>query len=184
MLFKSLGDLTARHAWLILAAWVAVVVASISAAPSWDSVVENGEFAFLPQDSPSRVANAAFREAFPGDQMRSTLVLVARRESGGEGLLDDDFAWLSEHVMPELHRMSGVPREQDDAETSENTTTEDKTTDTDSNAGASKKRMRRLVKSLRPLRQRPALKHRREKTSRGNLFRRLCRSRTARLVTC
>jgi RND superfamily putative drug exporter len=134
MLFKSLGDLTARHAWLILAAWVAVVVASISAAPSWDSVVENGEFAFLPQDSPSRVANAAFREAFPGDQMRSTLVLVARRESGGEGLLDDDFAWLSEHVMPELHRMSGVPREQDDAETSE-----DKTTDTDSGAGTTKK---------------------------------------------
>ncbi|MFM7036433.1 MAG: MMPL family transporter [Planctomycetaceae bacterium] len=130
MLFKSLGDLTARHAWLILAAWVAVVVASISAAPSWDSVVENGEFAFLPQDSPSRVANAAFRDAFPGDQMRSTLVLVARRESGGEGLLDDDFAWLSEHVIPELHRMSGVPRERDDETASGDAST-------DANAAAS-----------------------------------------------
>ncbi|MFM8477515.1 MAG: hypothetical protein ACKOEO_17165, partial [Planctomycetaceae bacterium] len=61
MLFKSLGDLTARHAWLILAAWVAVVFASVAAAPSWDSVVQNGEFAFLPADSPSRVANARFR---------------------------------------------------------------------------------------------------------------------------
>ncbi|MFM7056094.1 MAG: MMPL family transporter [Planctomycetota bacterium] len=119
MLFKSLGDLTARHAWLILAAWVAVVVASIAAAPSWDSVVENGEFAFLPLDSPSRVANAAFREAFPGDQMRSTLVLVARRESGEEGLLEEDFEYLSRHVIPGLHRMAGIAQDRDDDETEE-----------------------------------------------------------------
>ena len=116
MLFKRLGDLTARHAALILAAWVAVVVVSIALAPHWDTVVQNGEFAFLPEESPSRIANAAFRKAFPDDQMRSTLVLVARRESGGEGLLQSDFDYLSVQVIPELYRMAGLRRESNEDE--------------------------------------------------------------------
>jgi RND superfamily putative drug exporter len=136
MLFKSLGDLTAKHAAFILAIWIAVVIASIAAAPRWDTVVENGEFAFLPEDSPSRIANARFREAFPDDQMRSTLVLIARRESGDEGLLDSDFDYLSAHVMPELHRMAGVPRERDEDEAVEANDAADESENADAPAPA------------------------------------------------
>ncbi|MFO0979150.1 MAG: MMPL family transporter [Planctomycetaceae bacterium] len=109
MLFKSLGDLTARHAFLILLAWVGILAACISTAPKWSDVVENGEFAFLPEDAPSRVATEAFHQAFPNDMLKSTLVLLARRESGSEGLLDSDFEFLSTRVIPELHRITSVP---------------------------------------------------------------------------
>ena len=109
MLFKSLGDITAKHATLIILAWVGLLVACVLVAPPWESVVENGEFAFLPKDSPSRIANTMFRQAFPNDQMRSTLVLIARRESGDEGLLPSDFDYLSQQIIPELHKIVGLP---------------------------------------------------------------------------
>jgi RND superfamily putative drug exporter len=109
MLFKSLGEITAKHATLIILAWVGLLVACVLVAPPWESVVENGEFAFLPKDSPSRIANTMFRQAFPNDQMRSTLVLIARRESGDEGLLPSDFDYLSQQIIPELHKIVGLP---------------------------------------------------------------------------
>lgn len=112
MLFKRLGDLTARHAALIIVIWVAVVAVSKLSAPQWNDVVENGEFAFLPEDSPSRLANDAFHQAFPKDQKRSTLALIARRESDAadaEGLLQSDYDFLSRQVIPELHRIAGIP---------------------------------------------------------------------------
>jgi len=118
MLFKSLGDIAAKHAFLVLAAWIALVATCISIAPKWDDVVQNGEFAFLPKDAPSQIATKAFREAFPNDMLSSTLVLLARRESGGEGLLQSDFEFLSAQVIPEIHRISGLvlPEDQLDIE--------------------------------------------------------------------
>ena len=109
MLWKRLGDLTARHALLIVVAWVVLLVISVKVAPRWESVVANGEFAFLPPNSDSVVANAAFREAFPDDQMRSTVVLIARRESGTDGLLSTDYDFVAQQVVPELHRIAGLP---------------------------------------------------------------------------
>ncbi len=109
MLWKRLGDLTARHALLIVVAWVVLLVISVKVAPRWESVVKNGEFAFLPPNSDSVVANAAFREAFPDDQMRSTVVLIARRESGTDGLLSTDYDFVAQQVVPELHRIAGLP---------------------------------------------------------------------------
>ena len=121
MLFKSLGEITAKHATLIILAWVGLLVACVLVAPPWESVVENGEFAFLPKDSPSRIANTMFRQAFPDDQMRSTLVLIARRESDADGLQPSDFDYLAQQVLPELHKIVGLPmpnREQEEQEES------------------------------------------------------------------
>ncbi|MFY8056163.1 MAG: MMPL family transporter, partial [Planctomycetaceae bacterium] len=109
MLFKRLGDLTARHAVLIVVAWVVLLAVSVRVAPPWESVVANGEFAFLPENSDSVIANGVFREAFPDDQMRSTVVLIARRESGTEGLLPSDFDFVAQQVVPELHRIVDLP---------------------------------------------------------------------------
>ncbi|MFM7835394.1 MAG: MMPL family transporter [Planctomycetaceae bacterium] len=41
--------------------------------------------------------------------MRSTVVLIARRESGAEGLLPSDFDFVAQQVVPELHRIAGLP---------------------------------------------------------------------------
>ena len=108
MLFKSLGELAAHKAVLILLGWTALLSVCIWAAPELSSVAQNGEFAFLPEDSPSRVAEAKFKDAFPDDSHSSNLALIVRRESP-EGLLPDDYAFLSKIVVPELHRLAGLP---------------------------------------------------------------------------
>ncbi|MCA9008785.1 MAG: MMPL family transporter [Planctomycetaceae bacterium] len=108
MLFKSLGDLAAHKALLILLGWAALLGASIWAAPKLSDVAQNGEFAFLPDDAASRVAEAKFKEAFPDDLHASNIVLVVRREQP-EGLLPEDYEFLSRSVIPELHRIAGLP---------------------------------------------------------------------------
>ena len=80
MLFKSLGDLAAHKAVLILVGWIALLVVCVWAAPDLSEVAQNGEFAFLPEDASSRVAEAKFKEAFPNDRDQSNIVLVVTRE--------------------------------------------------------------------------------------------------------
>lgn len=108
MLFKRLGDITAKHALLILTIWVGVLTLCIFSAPKWEDVVQNGEFAFLPKDSPSRIATEGFREAFPNDLLASTLVLLVRRESP-EGLFPSDYEFITTRVIPEIHRIAKLP---------------------------------------------------------------------------
>ena len=112
MLFKSLGDLAAHKAVLILLGWAALLVVCLWAAPDLSEVAQNGEFAFLPEDAASRVAEAKFKEAFPDDLDQSNIVLVVRREQG-EGLLSEDYEFLSRWVIPELRRIAGLPTEED-----------------------------------------------------------------------
>jgi RND superfamily putative drug exporter len=69
-----------------------------------------------------------FRQAFPDDQMRSTLVLIARRESDVEGLQPSDFDYLAQQVLPELHKIVGLPmpnREIEEQEQSGDTAAEE-----------------------------------------------------------
>jgi RND superfamily putative drug exporter len=108
MLFKSLGDLAAHKAVLILLGWAALLAACVWTAPDFSVVAQNGEFAFLPDDAASRVAEAKFKEAFPDDLHASNIVLVVRREQA-EGLLPEDYDFLSRSVIPELHRITGLP---------------------------------------------------------------------------
>ena len=108
MLFKSLGELAAHKAVLILLGWGALLAVCIWTAPDLSEVAQNGEFAFLPEDSASRVAELKFKDAFPDDQHSSNLVLVVRREQG-EGLLPEDYDFLSRSVIPEIHRIAGLP---------------------------------------------------------------------------
>ena len=65
MLFKSLGDLAAHKAVLILLAWGSLLGVCIWTAPDFSVVAQNGEFAFLPEDAASRVAERKFKDAFP-----------------------------------------------------------------------------------------------------------------------
>ncbi len=64
MVFRFLGELAAKRAPLVAIAWVVALLVAIPMAPRWTDVVQNGEFAFLPDDAPSRLAAADFRRAF------------------------------------------------------------------------------------------------------------------------
>lgn len=117
MLFKSLGDLAAHKAVVILLGWISLLVFCIWAAPDLSEVAQNGEFAFLPEAAASRVAEAKFKAAFPNDLNQSNIVLVVRREQD-EGLQPEDYDFLSQSVIPELHRIAGLPTaEESDADT-------------------------------------------------------------------
>ena len=124
MLFKSLGDLAAHKAVLILLGWTSLLAVCIWAAPDLKEVAQNGEFAFLPEDAASRVAEAKFKEAFPDDLDQSNIVLVVRREQG-EGLLPEDYEFLSKWVIPELHRIAGLPTAEESKEDAEDEAAEE-----------------------------------------------------------
>lgn len=113
MLFSRLGNLAARKAPLIVLVWSVLLVASVATAPRWDDVVQNGEFAFLPEDAASRLAEQEFRAAFPNDILASSLVVVVRRESGPEGLTPDDRDFISKVLVPGLHDVAGLPLSED-----------------------------------------------------------------------
>ena len=118
MLFKSLGDLAAHKAVLILLGWTALLAVCTWAAPDLSEVAQNGEFKFLPEDAASRVAEAKFKEAFPDDLAQSNIVLVVSREQG-EGLLPEDYEFLSKWVIPELRRIAGLPTVEESSEVAE-----------------------------------------------------------------
>ncbi len=109
MFFGLLGKLSAKHAAAVVGLWAVVLFVSILSAPRWASVVQNGEFAFLPENSPSRLAELGFRTAFPEDMLESSIVLVVRREVGDEGLEPRDRQFIVEKLVPDLHRIARLP---------------------------------------------------------------------------
>ena len=108
MLFISLGDLAAHKAVLILLAWGSLLGVCIWTAPDLSVVAQNGEFSFLPEDAASHVAERKSKDAFPNDLRESNIVLVVRRESN-EGLVPEDYEFLSQAVIPELHKIAELP---------------------------------------------------------------------------
>lgn len=97
-----------------------MLIGSIATAPNWLDIVENGEFAFLPDDAPSRVAQEEFNRAFPEQSLASNVVLVLRRESSREGLLDKDRVFMSEVLVPRLREIAGFQEGTDSLEDSAN----------------------------------------------------------------
>lgn len=108
MLFRALGQFAAHRPAIMIAAWVALVVGSLQFAPEWKSVVLNGEFAFLPEDSDSVQALKTFESTFPRDSNSSNIVIVVRRDtSGNSGLEPQDHEFISESLVPLVRRIAG-----------------------------------------------------------------------------
>jgi RND superfamily putative drug exporter len=106
MVFRLLGR-AVRNWWpLLLAGWVALVLATDYAAPPWDAVARDREFVFLPEDSPSRRAEEMYEKAFPDDRSASNIVLVLRRAEGGKQSLDRDLQFISGSLEPGLRRIA------------------------------------------------------------------------------
>lgn len=95
-MFAKHGDLIIRVWPWILAAWIAVLIGTAVLAPPLEQVAETEEFAFLPTDSPSHVAERLFRQAFPKKLVPSRIVIVVRRPDQPEGLQERDLEWIDD----------------------------------------------------------------------------------------
>lgn len=90
--------------------WVLALVVSFVYVPKWSDVAENGEFAFLPEDSPSIEAQRLFRKYFPDATVFSNVVLVVRRETSDEGLRQEDLGFINDSLIPRLSRRFQLDR--------------------------------------------------------------------------
>jgi putative drug exporter of the RND superfamily len=101
-MFTLLGQAVSRFwIWIILG-WIGLLIALRAIAPPMDDVLKQGEFAFLPEDSPSRVAEEIFQESFPDDILASSVVLVVRRPSLDAELDQDDKEYIRDVLVPAL----------------------------------------------------------------------------------
>lgn len=106
-MFEKLGQLVSRFWALVLCSWILLIIALFAVTPSFESMLQEGEFAFLPTDSESLIAEQLFEEAFPDDLLTSTVVIVARRPTRKEGLEQEDRDYLHNTLVP-LLRAIGV----------------------------------------------------------------------------
>src|SRR5947208_7513220 len=106
MLFRFLGQVVRRGWPFLLAGWAALLLASWLAAPPWDEVAQDREFAFLPPDVPSRRAQEVFAKAFPEDHLDSNIVLVVHRTDGRPGQRKHDKKFIEDVVEPGLRKIA------------------------------------------------------------------------------
>lgn len=120
-MFEKLGLFIARRWQYIIATWLILLIGLFSVAPRWEDVVKDGEFAFLPPDSESRRAEAAFAAAFPDDVLTSEVFVVVRRTSTrawqatAEGLDAEDRKFVLNVLVPRLKKAVGFVEDEDDA---------------------------------------------------------------------
>ena len=105
-MFETLGTAVSRswHVWLVV--WLVVLLALSAFAPSWESVIEDGEFRFMPEGVPSRLGEELFEAAFERDLLGSSIVIVVRREGGDEGLLEEDKDFVKDELKPRLEQIA------------------------------------------------------------------------------
>jgi RND superfamily putative drug exporter len=123
-MFELLGHAVGRRWPLVLIAWIALLAVCVATAPHSLEVTQDGEFVFLPTDSPSRVAETLYRRAFPaaepaaGDEeesrpagvqqnpLGSNVVIIVRRTDRPGGLTDEDKRFVEEILRPELEEIA------------------------------------------------------------------------------
>src|SRR5437868_2891611 len=103
--FSAIGGFVNRTWLALLAIWIGLALALHFAAPDWSSIAQDGEFSFLPSDSPSRRADDLFKQAFPHDLLASSIVIVVSRESNG-GLKDEDKEFITDVLKARLEEIA------------------------------------------------------------------------------
>jgi putative drug exporter of the RND superfamily len=101
-MYRTLGNWVTRVWPALLVAWVIALVILVVSAPAWDDVIEQGEFAFLPPDSPSLAAESLYEDGW-GKPIASNIVIVIQRER--TKLDDADREFVQNTLKPELVRI-------------------------------------------------------------------------------
>ena len=121
-MFSRLAAIVVRFWGVWLAGWVLLLLASSWAAPALDDVVTSGEFAFLPQDAPSRRGEDLFERAW-GETVPSRVVIVVSCKAEGDRLNQDDRRFIDEGLAGALvelaESMGGLAKEGEGQEAEE-----------------------------------------------------------------
>ena len=81
-MFARLAHLVTRRWLLVVLLWLVAVVGVRVAAPRWESITDDGDFAYLPANMPSVIGEYWMTEAFPRQRGRSQVVVaIARSEA-------------------------------------------------------------------------------------------------------
>ena len=106
-MFERLGRTVAGRSPLVLGLWVVLLAAGWRLAPSWYNVTQGGDYAFLPDDAPSRRGEELLQRAFPDQYSASSIVLVVRRDEDGAGLSEQDRQFIRQILTPALKGLAG-----------------------------------------------------------------------------
>lgn len=104
-MFLKLGKAVSKHWKLFLIGWIFAIATIHLLAPSLESVVQDGEFAFMPPSVPSRQGEELFRQSFSKELLGSSVVIVARRTSRSEGLQQSDHDFIDNVLKPRLEKI-------------------------------------------------------------------------------
>jgi putative drug exporter of the RND superfamily len=106
-MFERLGHFVSRQWRPLIVGWILALAVLWVVAPSLKSVIRDGDFSYLPKDLPSVQAEQLFKKAFANDLLKSSIVIVAHRETP-EGLSDDDKTYIEEKLVPRLAQLAGL----------------------------------------------------------------------------
>ncbi|MDA0587288.1 MAG: MMPL family transporter [Planctomycetota bacterium] len=98
-MYRTLGNWVIRIWPALLVGWILALVILLASAPAWHEVVEQGEFAFLPADSPSLAAESLYVDGW-GKPIASNIVIVIQRERTKLNEADREFVLKT--LKPEL----------------------------------------------------------------------------------
>lgn len=105
-MYRLLGGSISRRWPFFLAVWFVLLSLILVVTPEWKSVIGDGEFRYLPDDSPSKQGGKLFQESFSNDLLGSSIVIVLRRESSEEGLGPRDRKFLQQVLLPRLQKIA------------------------------------------------------------------------------
>ena len=122
-MYQRLGKTIACFPVLTVALWLLIATVIILTAPRVTAVVQEGEFAFLPPEAKSRLAENLYREAFPDREtseeeanfmetpvvqnpLGSNVVIVLFRENRPSGISAEDRKFINDALIPELRKIA------------------------------------------------------------------------------
>lgn len=98
-MFAGLARSVSRWWWVVLIGWIALAVAIRAAAPRWDDVTNDGDFAYLPPAMTSVQGAQLLEAAFPEVLARSQVIFVLARRNGL--LQSADYA-VADHLVAQF----------------------------------------------------------------------------------
>ena len=101
----TLHRLLIRHWPLVLTFWVGLLITLRWAAPAWDEITKDGDFQYLPDESPSVVGQETLSGSFPELAMQSHLVGIVARPAGTVAPGD---VYVAYDLSRRLHLMAGI----------------------------------------------------------------------------
>ncbi len=105
LMFSSLSKFVSRRWPLVILFWVLLAVGIRVAAPRWDDVTHDGDFAYLPDHVPSVVGARLLKDAFPDQRAKSEIVVLTVRE---DNPLTADDIFVANDLARRLRNVEGV----------------------------------------------------------------------------